>query len=101
MSHRRVHTSTSALRFGAPEVRNGEGVYETTCEHSSAGPHGHAGARAWRDGSADELSADEPSAHEPSAHDAQRADDGRQYDGEPFRIGCRYTERYKQRIDVE
>ena len=45
---------TSALRIGAPEVRNGEEFYETTCVHSSAGPHGHAGARAWRDGSADE-----------------------------------------------
>jgi hypothetical protein len=45
---------TSVLRFGAPEVRNGEAFYETTCVHSSAGPHDHAGARAWRDGSADE-----------------------------------------------
>src|SRR5215212_2394760 len=80
-------TCTSALCFGAPQLRNGEEFYETICVHSSASPHGHAGARAWRDGSADELSAHEPSAHEPSAHDAQRADDGRQYDGEPFRIG--------------
>src|SRR3954453_1384273 len=77
------------LRFGAPEVRNGEGFYETSRVHSSAGPHGHAGACARRDGPADE----------PSAHDAERADDGRQHDGEPFCIGWRYTERYEQRVD--